>query len=157
VTDPDIVTPFTFVTMVSAEKTFWRTLLVTATLRLSGQSPASMMRGPEPARDMAVSMPTACTPATLPRNCLRPDQGQGTVLNLTNVSFQRTHTGRLSMRHRFGIFNATGNYVFQVGSKTTRTSASRPTVTIHVPTGVRGMSRHFVNGSLNAQLPGACS
>ena len=35
------------------------------------------------------------------------------MLNLTNVSFQRTHTVRLSMRHRFSIFNATGNYVFQ--------------------------------------------
>ena len=73
VTDPNIVTPFTFVTMVSAEKTFWRTLLVTATYDYQDNHRRLVMRDLNQPRDMAVAAPAACTPATLPGNCLRPN------------------------------------------------------------------------------------
>jgi len=76
------------------------------------------------------------------------------VLNLTNVSFQRTHNVRLNVRHRFSIFNVTGNYLYQNGTED-NTDFGLPTNSYdpRADWSTRGMPRHVFNSSVNAQMP----
>jgi hypothetical protein len=113
VTDPTLRTPANFVTMMSVEKTFRRTMLVTAMYDYQTVDGRFVMRDLNQPRDIRVAAPAACTRDTPADSCLRPDRTQGSVLNLSNESFQTTHTVRLSVRDRFSVFNVTGNYVYQ--------------------------------------------
>ena len=113
VSDPHLHNQLSSSTMVSVEKTFRRTLLVTAMYDYEDVNSRYALRDLNPPLDVRVSAPTPCTLATPVESCLRPDLTKGSVLNLTNVSFENTHTVRLSVRDRFSIFNVTGNYVYQ--------------------------------------------
>ena len=113
VTDANLSTPANFVTMMSVEKTFRRTMLVTAMYDYQTVDGRFIMRDLNQPLDIRVSTPAACTLETPAESCLRPDRTRGSVLNLTNQSFERTHTIRLSVRDRFSVFNITGNYVYQ--------------------------------------------
>ena len=154
VLDPNLVTPRNFVTMMSVEKTFWKTLLVTVMYDYQDNPGRFVMRDLNQPRDITVSVPIACTLATPAESCLRPDRTQGSVLNLTNLSFETTHTVRLNVRHRFSIFNVTSNYVYQ-----NRFEDNSP---FGIPTNsldpradwsTGNQPRHGWNGSVNAQMP----
>jgi TonB dependent receptor len=112
-TDPRLHTQQKSVTMVSVERTFRRTLLVTAMYDYEDVNGRYILRDLNQPLDVRMSVPTACVLATPVESCLRPDATRGSVLNLTNQSFEKTHTVRLSVRDRFGIFNITGNYIYQ--------------------------------------------
>ena len=154
VTDPGLVMPHTFVTMVSVEKTFWRTLLVTAMYDYEDVHGRFVMRDLNQPLDIRASGPIACALATLAENCLRPDRTRGSVLNLTNLSFQTTHTVRLNFRHRFSIFNVTSNYVFQNRFEDNN-DFGLPTNSLdpRADWSPGGQPRHGWNGSVNAQMP----
>lgn len=99
-------------------------------------------------------MPGPCALDTRAGNCIRPDATQGSVLKLTNESFQTNHTIRLTMRHRFSIFNVTGNYTYQNGFEDNSdfgipSNAFDP----RADWSVRNPPKHFGNNSVNAQLP----
>jgi hypothetical protein len=113
VSDPRLHNQLSSSMMVSVEKTFRRTLLVTAMYDYEDVNSRYALRDLNPPLDVRVPAPTPCTRATPAESCLRPDRTKGSVLNLTNVSFENTHTVRLSVRDRFSIFNVTGNYVYQ--------------------------------------------
>jgi len=113
VSDPRLHNQMSSTAMVSVEKTFRRTLLVTAMYDYEDVNSRYALRDLNPPLDVRVSAPRPCTLATPVESCLRPDLTKGSVLNLTNVSFENTHTIRLSVRDRFSIFNITGNYVYQ--------------------------------------------
>ena len=154
VTDPHIRTPANFVTMASVEKTFRRTMLITAMYDYQTVDGRFVMRDLNQPIDVRVSTPVACTPATPADICLRPDRNRGTVLNLTNLSFQKTHTVRLSVRDRFGIFNVTGNYVYQNRSED-NTDFGVPTNSLdpRADWSTGNQPRHGFNGSINAAMP----
>jgi hypothetical protein len=113
-----------------------------------------VMRDLNQPRDITVSVPAACTLATPAGSCFRPDRTQGSVLNLTNLSFQTTHTVRLSVRDRFSIFNVTGNYVYQNRFED-NTDFGIPTNSLdpRADWSTGNQPRHGWNGSLNAQMP----
>ena len=113
VTDPRLHTQQKYVTMVSVEKTFRRTLLVTAMYDYEDVNGRYILRDLNQPLDVRMPVPTPCVLATPADSCLRPDATRGSVLNLTNESFENTHTVRLSVRDRFSIFNVTGNYIYQ--------------------------------------------
>ena len=88
-------------------------MLVTAMYDYQTVDGRFVMRDLNQPIDVRVPTPVPCTLATPVETCLRPDGNRGTVLNLTNLSFEKTHTIRLSVRDRFSIFNVNGNYVYQ--------------------------------------------
>jgi hypothetical protein len=154
ITDPGLVMPHKFVTMVSVEKTFWRTLLVTAMYDYQDMHGRFVMRDLNQPLDTRASRPIPCALETPSEVCMRPDPTRGSVLNLTNLSFQTTHTVRLSLRHRFSIFNVTSNYVYQNrfednGDYGIPTNSLEP----RADWSTGNQPRHGWNGSLNAQMP----
>ena len=154
ITDPDLGTPYKFVTMVSVEKTFWRTLLASAMYDYQDMHGRFVMRDLNQPLDTSAPRPTPCLLATPAEVCLRPDSTRGSVLNLTNLSFQTTHTVRLSLRHRFSIFNVTSNYVYQNrfednGDYGIPTNSLEP----RADWSTGNQPRHGWNGSVNAQMP----
>src|SRR5437667_111945 len=154
IASPRLHTPQKFVTMVSVEKTFRRTLLVTAMYDYEDVHSRFVLRDLNQPLDVRVSVPAPCTLATLAESCLRPDGTRGSVLNLTNLSFEKTHTVRLSVRDRFSIFNVTGNYVYQHRLQD-NFDYGIPTNSLdpRADWGPANNPRHGFNGSLNAQMP----
>jgi len=154
VTDPNLHTPYKFVTMASVEKTFWRTFLLTATYDYQDNHGRFVMRDLNQPRDITVSVPTACTLATPADSCLRQDPTRGSVLNLTNLNFEREHTVRLNVRHRFSIFNVTGLYVYQNRFEANRDYAiTTNSFNPRADWATGDQPRHGWNGSVNAQMP----
>ena len=154
VTDPTLHTPANFVMMTSVEKTFRRTMLVTAMYDYQTVDDRFVMRDLNQPLDIRVAAPAACTPGTPADSCLRPDRTQGSVLNLTNQSFERTHTVRLSVRDRFSIFNMTGNYVYQNRFED-NCGYCLPTNTLdpRADWSTGNQPHHGFNASLNARVP----
>jgi hypothetical protein len=154
VTDPHLVTPYTFVGMLSLEKTLWRTLLVTATYDYQNNKARFIMRDLNQPRDITAPVPRACTLDQSAEICVRPDPSRGSVLNLESTSFQATHTLRLTSRHRFSIFNVTGNYTYQNGFEDNSDfGISTNSYDRRADWSTRGMPRHMWNNSVNARLP----
>ncbi len=154
VTDPNLVSPHSFVTMASVEKTFWRTFLVTAMYDYQEVQGRFLLIDLNQPLDLTMSVPTACTLATPAGTCLRPDRTRGSVLNLTNLSFQTTHTVRLNIRHRFSIFNVTSNYVYQNRFEdNTDYGLSTNSLIRRADWSPGNQPRHGWNGSVNAQMP----
>ncbi|HKC55013.1 MAG TPA: TonB-dependent receptor, partial [Vicinamibacterales bacterium] len=154
VTDPTLHTPANFVMMTSVEKTFRRTMLVTAMYDYQTVDDRFVMRDLNQPLDIRRAAPAACTPGTPADSCLRPDRTQGSVLNLTNQSFERTHTVRLSVRDRFSIFNMTGNYVYQNRFED-NCGYCLPTNTLdpRADWSTGNQPHHGFNASLNARVP----
>lgn len=146
--------PYKYVTMASVEKTFLRTLLVTASYDYQDNHLRFVMRDRNQPLDLRVSTPTPCVLATPAESCLRPDRTRGSVLYLTNDSFQTTHTVRLTMRHRFSIFNVNGSYVYQNRFED-NTDYGIPSNSLdpRADWSSGGMPRHGLNGSINARMP----
>jgi len=154
ITDPDLGQPYKYVTMVSVEKTFWRTLLATAMYDYQDMRGRFVMRDLNQPLDIRAPGPTPCALATPAEACLRTDRMRGSVLNLTNLSFQTTHTVRLSLRHRFSVFNVTSNYVYQNRFEDNG-DFGLPTNTLdpRADWSTGNQPRHGWNGSVNAQMP----
>jgi len=154
VTDPHLRTQTKFVTMASVEKTFRRTLLVTAMYDYQDVQGRPVMKDLNMPLDVRVSVPAPCILATPAESCLRPDRTRGSVLNLTNQSFERTHTVRLSVRDRFSIFNMTGNYVYQNRFED-NCGYCLPTNTLdpRADWSTGNQPHHGFNASLNARVP----
>ena len=154
VTEADLHTPANFVTMMSVEKTFRRTMLVTAMYDYQTVDGRFIMRDLNQPLDVRVQTPAACTLDTPAESCLRPDLTRGSVLNLTNQSFERTHTIRISVRDRFSIFNITGNYVYQNRFED-NCGYCLPTNTLdpRADWSTGNQPHHGFNTSLNARIP----
>jgi hypothetical protein len=155
VTDPDLRAQYNYVTMASVEKTFWRTLLLTAAYDYVNNKNRMVMRDRNQPFDRTVTgRRVACTLATSALDCIRPDPTQGSVLNLESTSFQRTHTVRLTSRHRFSVFNVTGGYTYQNGFEdNTDYGTSSNSYDPRADWSTRGMPKHTWNTSINARLP----
>ncbi len=154
VSDPRLHSPAKYVTMMSVEKTLRRTLLVTAMYDYQGVRARYVMRDLNMPLDVLVSVPAPCTLATPAQSCLRPDRTRGSVLNLTNLSFETTHTVRLSVRDRFSIFSVTGNYIYQHRLQD-NFDYGIPSNSLDPRSdwGPSNQPRHGFNGSVNAQIP----
>ena len=155
VTDSDLRAQYNYAYMASTEKTFFRTLLVTATYDYVDNRNRMVMRDRnQPFNRTVTGRRVACSLATSVDNCIRPDSTQGSVLNLESTSFQRTHTVRLNSRHRFSVFNVTGGYTYQNGFEdNTDYGTSSNSYDLRADWSTRGMPKHNWNTSINAQLP----
>ncbi len=154
VTDPGLHNPKSYRTMLSVEKTFRRTMLVTAMYDYETITGRFVYRDLNQPLDVTLRVPTACVLTTPVESCLRPDATRGSVLNLTNSSFEKTHTLRLSARDRFGIFNVQGNYIYQNRFED-NCDYCLPTNTLdpRADWSTGNQPHHGFNTSVNAALP----
>jgi hypothetical protein len=154
VTEPHLRNQASYRTMVSVEKTFRRTMLVTAMYDYENVDGRYILRDLNQPLDIRMSVPTPCTPATPVVSCLRPDATRGSVLNLTNQSFENTHTVHLSVRDRFSIFNVTGNYIYQNRFED-NCGYCVPTNTLdrRADWSTGNQPHHGFNSSINAAMP----
>lgn len=154
VSDPGLHTPSSHSTMISVEKTLRRTLLLTAMYDYETVSGRFIMRDLNQPLDVRMPGPAPCTLETPVESCRRPDGTRGSVLNLTNQSFERTHTVRLSLRDRFSVFNVTGNYIYQNRFED-NCGYCLPTNTLdpRADWSTGNQPHHGFNASLNARIP----
>jgi hypothetical protein len=154
VSDPHLNTPVNYATMVTVEKTFRRTMLLTAMYDYQKVRGRFIMRDLNQPLDVRIATPAPCTLETPADSCLRPDATRGSVLNLTNQSFENTHTVRLSMRDRFSVFNVTGNYVYQNRFED-NCGYCLPTNSLdpRADWSTGNQPHHGFNASLNARIP----
>ena len=105
--------------------------------------------------DVRVSTPVACTPATPAEVCLRPDRNCGTVLNLTNLSFQDDAHRSAQRQRPVQHLQRDGELRLpEPAPRTTPTSACRPTVLDpRADWSTGNQPRHGFNGSINAAMP----
>lgn len=157
VTDPQLVAPYTAISMVSLERTFLTNLLVTATYDFQREYHKLRTRNLNAPFDATrPGPPQACSAATPADACIKPDPDRGNVINLESTGNDVRHNIRLSARKRFSIFNASLNYQYQrqygdvLGGAGTLASDSW---NLRHDWGNSPNPRHQVNTTVNARLP----
>jgi hypothetical protein len=156
VTDPALVAPYVFATMVSLERTFFSNLLFTATWDRVREYDRLRTRNLNTPYDARFEPAQACTAETPSDLCVKPDPTRGNVISLESAGNDIKHTLRLSVRKRFSIFRGTLNYTgqhvrgdVQGGPGTLLTNA----YDVQADWGRSPQPVHNVRASLNASLP----
>ncbi len=160
VTEPRLQAPQVFTTLISAERTFFSNLLLSAAYDYQREYHRYRLRNLNAPYDRRAAMsPVACTLATPDEMCVRPDPTRGNVNMLEASANELRHTLKLTGRKRFSIFNVTATYQLQhVVADTPPNNPDLPTDNYDLLAdweGARagGFPRHSLNTSLNAQLP----
>jgi hypothetical protein len=152
--DPDLRAPGALTTMVSLERTLFRTLLLTTTYQYENERTRFRLRNLNAPVDTLSPIPRACRPEQGSDTCVRPDPNRGNVLNLESTGMEVSHNFRVNARYRFSIFNATLNYFGQrVVSENPGTALPSDNFDLRADRANNQNARHQVNGSLNARLP----
>ena len=110
VTDPDLASTRVAVGMLSLERTFRSTLIVTTTYdvqREYGRLRTRNLNGPF---DATFPVRQSCSDATPVDACIKPDPLRGNIINLESTGNETRHNLRVNARQRFSIFNVSGNY-----------------------------------------------
>jgi hypothetical protein len=156
VTDPLLEAPYFATAMLSVERTFFSTLLVSASYdfqREYGRFRTRDLNAPENTATPGLDSCQAGDPAEA---CLRPDPGRGNVISLESKGREVRHNVRLNARQRFSIFNVSGNYQMQRAYGDVQGSPGALATDSYNPTadwGPAPFPRHQFNGSVNARLP----
>lgn len=157
VTDPDLVAPYSSVSMVSLERTLLTNLLITATYDFQREFHKLRTRNLNAPYDATIAgPPQSCTPLTPVDACVTPNAARGNITNLESTGNDYRHTIRLSVRKRFSIFNASANYQFQrqygdvLGGNG---SAASDSYDLRHDRGNSPNPHHNLNSSVNARLP----
>jgi hypothetical protein len=157
VTDPNLAAPYTASSMVSLERTFLTNLLFTATYDFHREYHRLRTRNLNAPYDATViGDRVACSPTTPADACLKPDPTRGNVINLESTGNEYRHNVRISVRKRFSIFNASGNYQYQRQHGDALNGTGTPlsdAYDLHHDQGRSANPHHNVNGSVNARLP----
>jgi hypothetical protein len=140
VLDPDLDVPSVSIFNVSFERTFFRTLLFSASY--------------EHNRDRRLRFRNLNAPR--PGETVRPDPTQGNILNVESSGRAVGNVFRLNYRHRFSIFNISSSY--SVSRSWDDVAPNNPSLPMNnydpgadwgrIPTPV-----HQFNGSVNTRLP----
>ena len=109
-TDPLLVTPYTSVLMISYERAFLDTLLVSAVYDRVHEVHRPRLRNLNAPRDTTSSIPRSCSPGQSKETCVRPLENHGNILSLESSGAQIANSVRLRFRGRFSIFNLSTNY-----------------------------------------------
>jgi hypothetical protein len=112
VTDPTIVAPYNFITMLSYERTFLTNLLLNVSFDWNSEIRRLRVRNTNAPLPLCVSALSAEATDDEVRRC-RPDPARGNILNLEPTGREESATFRVSTRQRFSIFNVTANYQLQ--------------------------------------------
>ena len=138
-TDPSLAIPYEAMTSISVEKTFFKNFFI------SGKYDTS--RGVRQFRTRNLNAP-------LPGFTTRPNAARGNLLNLESTGFYRNQIVGLSVRHRFSIFNLSGNYNYYRNFNDNDGAFSIPSnnYNLRADWGRSPQSVHSVNTTVNAKL-----
>jgi hypothetical protein len=110
VTDPGIEATKLAIGMVSLERTFVTTLIVTTTYDFQREYHRLRTRNLNAPFDSTAPTLRSCSEATPVDGCIRPDPARGNIINLESSGNEVRHNLRVNARHRFSIFNVSGSY-----------------------------------------------
>jgi len=153
VTDPDLQTPTSVVGMISLERTLWRNLLVTATYDHRRESHRFRLRNLNAPVDTTSPVPRACRPGQSAETCVKPNPGQGNVINLESTGEEINQNLRINGRQRFGIFNVTAFYEWQRLRNEGGTQLPADNFDLHADWSHNQNPRHEYGSTVNARLP----
>jgi hypothetical protein len=110
VTDANLAATRVAIGMVSLERTFRSTFIVTGTYDVQREYGRLRTRNLNAPFDATLPVRGSCTDATPVDACIRPDPLRGNVINLESTGNETRHNLRLNVRQRFSIFSVTGYY-----------------------------------------------
>jgi hypothetical protein len=139
VTDPDLAMPYEAFSSISVEKTFLRNFFIS--LKYDHSRGVHQYRG----RNLNAPLPGATE---------KPDSTRGNVWNLESTAFYRNHNLGLNARHRFSIFNISGNYNYFGFFNDSDGPFGVPSNNhdLRSDWGRSGMPVHQINSTVNAKL-----
>jgi len=156
VTDPDIQNTKVAIAMVSLERTFLQTLIVTATYDRQREYHRLRTRNLNGPFDATAATRVSCTDATAVDACVRPDEARGNIINLEASGNEIRHNLRLGARHRFSIFNVSANYRMEYANGDVQGGAGTALTdnwNLRADWGRAPFPLHSISSSVNARLP----
>ncbi len=155
-TDPGIQNTKVAIAMVSLERTFFKTLIVTATYDRQREYHRLRTRNLNGPFDATAATRVSCTDATAVDACIRPDETRGNIINLEATGNEIRHNLRLGARHRFSIFNVSANYRMEYANGDVQGGAGTALTdnwNLRADWGRAPFPLHSINSSVNARLP----
>ncbi len=169
VTDPNLVTPYSIVTGISVERTFFSNLFVSASYDRNREVHRPRPRNINAPMDITSPVPASCKAGQSAATCVRPFPDRGNIINLEPSGSEFAQAWRFNVRQRFSIFTVTANYS-NAWSWLDATPASNygnaSTIGGYGPDGLNADNydlradwtmiftpRHQVTTTVNAQLP----
>jgi hypothetical protein len=152
--DPDLKLPNSILGMISLERTFFRTFLVTTSYSYEREQNRFRLRNLNAPVDTTSSVLRACQPGQSSETCQRPNPTRGNVLNLESTGRENSHNFRLNGRYRFSIFNVSANYFFQeVKGDNGGTNLPADNFNLRGEFALNQNAQHQGGATVNAQLP----
>ncbi len=154
--DPNLVNPYTLVGMISFERAFPRNLFVAAVYDYWREERQFRLINLNAPFDSTAPVRRSCRPDQSVQTCVRPDPGRGNVLSFQSPGSGIAHALRVRVRQRFGIFNASADYLLSRAQNNGSPRAVRPpsdNYNLNADWANRVQPRHTVNGTVNARLP----
>jgi hypothetical protein len=110
VTDPNLVTPYSIVTGISVERTFFSNLLVSVSYDRNREVHRPRPRNINAPMDITSPVPASCKPGQSAATCVRPFPDRGNIINLEPSGSESAQAWRFNVRQRFSIFTVSANY-----------------------------------------------
>jgi hypothetical protein len=151
--DPDLQLPNSFVSMISLERTFWRTFLLTTSYSYEREQNRFRLRNLNAPVDTTSAVLRACQPGQSAETCRRPNPLQGNLLNFESTGKEFTHNFRVNVRYRFSIFNVSANYFFQDVQGHGGTQLPADNFDLRAEWARNQNPQHQGGSTINAQLP----
>lgn len=110
VTDPNLVTPYSIVTGISVERTFFSNLFVSVSYDRNREVHRPRPRNINAPMDITSPVPASCKAGQSAATCVRPFPDRGNIINLESSASESAQAWRFNVRQRFSIFTVTANY-----------------------------------------------
>jgi hypothetical protein len=156
VTDPGIEATRVAIGMVSLERTFFTTLLVSATYDYQREYQRLRTRNLNAPFDATAPSRRSCRDETPLDSCIRPDPSRSNIINLEATGNEVRHNLRLSARQRFSIFNVSANYRMERATGDVQGGAGTALTDnydLRADWGRAPFPLHSVSSTANARLP----
>lgn len=156
VTDPDLVSPYRTIGLLSIERTLRSTLLLTASYQFGREFHRLRVRNLNAPFDATSPVLRACRSDQPEDTCVRPDPARGHVLNLESTGTEVRHQLRLSARQRFRLLNVSADYELQRVHGDVQGGAGTPasdSYDLRADWGRAPFPLHSAGATVNARLP----
>jgi hypothetical protein len=110
VTDPNLVTPYTLVTSLSFERTFFANLFASVAYERRREVHRPRPRNLNAPMDITSPVPASCKLGQTSDTCVRPFPDRGNIINLEPSGSETAQAWRFNYRQRFSIFTLSANY-----------------------------------------------
>ena len=152
--DADLRAPNSVLGMISLERTFWRTFLVTTSYSYEREHHRFRLRNLNAPVDTTSPVLRACQPGQGSDTCVKPNSSRGNVLNMESTGRETSQNLRVNGRYRFSIFNVSANYFFQdVKGDNPGNQLPADNFNLRADWAPNQNARHQGGGTINAQLP----